>query len=310
MWPIMEPAEHLVGVDFAGPSKGNSQRKKILAIWATRITETDYFVSSSGPNERLFDNYLGPGWTVQELIDELSKNKVRVLAADFPFSLPAELLVSAFFAWKLGVSTPILTWERLLAVVGSRLSLTDPIDFSPFKPWRDKGHWKSRLTDIATAAQPPLKDKFQSLFQMTILGSALLSALRPHYTVSPFERPSAHEVIEIYPSGSVRALGAVYRKREPLRAINALVDECLKRGIKLEIDGDVLDVCVSYDSGKRSPDHDAADALVAVCTAILHREGFTEVAIREMATESQQEEGAIYVPVRRRASRRSPSRAA
>lgn len=31
--------------------------------------------------------------------------------------------------------------------------------------------------------------------------------------------------------------------------------------------------CANYNSGGRTPDHDAADAFVALCTAILYTEG-------------------------------------
>jgi hypothetical protein len=44
-------------------------------------------------------------------------------------------------------------------------------------------------------------------------------------------------------------------------------------GIALELDPSVRDACVAYNSGGTAgSDHDAADAVVALCIAALHRE--------------------------------------
>jgi hypothetical protein len=48
--------------------------------------------------------------------------------------------------------------------------------------------WTKRATDVAAGGQPPLKDKVQATFQMTLLGNVLLSKLwESHkYRVLPF----------------------------------------------------------------------------------------------------------------------------
>lgn len=302
MQPIMEQAERVIGIDFAGPSKAQQQRRKIIAISATRISDEHYFVPADGFNSRLVDREEGPGWTAVELSRELVRTKVRVVAPDFPFSIPSELLESAAFASDVQLQQPIQTWENFLAIVASRLNIeSEPLNFSPFSAWRSsantKKNWILRRTDVATRAQAPLKDKFQSLFQMTLLGSVFLGALRPHYAIKPFDLGAAHEVIEIYPSASVRAAGAVYRKASPLSAIAALIQCSEHHGIRIDVDPAVLDFCLTCDTGDDKPDHDAADALVATCTAALHREGQTQLALGDEETQVQQVEGAIYVPV-------------
>ena len=51
-------------------------------------------------------------------------------------------------------------------------------------------------------------------------------------------------------------------------------------GIKLDIDLRLLALCCRYSSGGKTPDYDAADAFVALCTAILHSEGACRPAIK------------------------------
>lgn len=72
-------------------------------------------------------------------------------------------------------------WRAFNAFIAERLPLRDPLDFAPFALWRSRAErarlWSKRATDTAAGGQPPLKDKFQATFQMTLLGNALLSRL-------------------------------------------------------------------------------------------------------------------------------------
>jgi hypothetical protein len=75
--------------------------------------------------------------------------------------------------------------ENWVKFVQSRVDLDFQSELSAAKlrfdpildEWRDKRFWRKRATDVATRGQPPLKDKFQNLFNMTLIGSAFLEAL-------------------------------------------------------------------------------------------------------------------------------------
>jgi hypothetical protein len=72
---------------------------------------------------------------------------------------------------------------------------------------------------------------------------------------------------------------------------------CAAAGIALDIDLRLLALCCRYSSGGKRPDHDVADAFVALCTAILHAEGASRPSTLEDAPEWLKErEGAIWVP--------------
>jgi hypothetical protein len=62
------------------------------------------------------------------------------------------------------------------------------------------------------------------------------------------------------------------------------VAACAAAGIKLDIDLRLIALCCRYSSGAKTPDYDAADAFVALCTAILHAEA--HAARPSMATRS------------------------
>jgi hypothetical protein len=64
---------------------------------------------------------------------------------------------------------------------------------------------------------------------------------------------------------------------------------------ELDVDTSVMVSCCQYSSGGRSPDHDAADAFVALCTAILHAEGGCRIAVRDDG-HLKVGEGGIWVP--------------
>ena len=160
--------------------------------------------------------------------------------------------------------------------------------------------WTKRATDLAAGGQPPLKDKFQATFQMTLLGNALLARLwESHkYRVLPFPGGrGAGEVIEVYPRATLRQLGLVNYKSQPGEAIRLGIAACAAAGIELDVDVRLLALCCRYCSGGKTPDHDAADAFVALCTAILHAEGACRPALIDGAPRWLKErEGAIWVP--------------
>ena len=84
-------------------------------------------------------------------------------------------------------------------------------------------------------------------------------------------------------------------KNQPAEAIAVLFQACAAVGITIEADAEVLRACRDYSSGGATPDHDAADALVALCTAILYREGECRAAIGGFPADHRIE-GAIWVP--------------
>lgn len=178
--------------------------------------------------------------------------------------------------------------------------MQDPLDFSPFQTWRSLARqrlWARRETDHETQAQPPLKDSFPSLFQMTLLGTALLARLETSgiYAVRPFScRPGKNEVIEVYPAGTLRALGIKRYKRDPLAAIAAVLACCVEFGIRINIERSVLRACTEYHSSAGA-DFDAADALVALCTAILYLEGACVMAVPHSESRPPRD-GVIWVP--------------
>lgn len=50
----------VIGVDFGGPSKQRDQRRKIVAVEATRVGRQRYAVRARGLNARLLAS--PPGW--------------------------------------------------------------------------------------------------------------------------------------------------------------------------------------------------------------------------------------------------------
>ncbi len=104
------------------------------------------------------------------------------------------------------------------------------------------------------------------------------------------------EVIEVYPRATLRHMGLASYKSRPDEAIRLGIAACAAAGIALEIDVRLLALCCRYSSGGKTPDHDAADAFVALCTAILHAEGACRPAIIEGDLSLKEREGAIWVP--------------
>lgn len=91
----------IVGVDFGAPKRARDQRRKIIAIAAQSTGWRSYRIDSSGLNARLIQHRL-PGWTAQELGEELLARPVRVIGFDFPFSIPLPLLRDPNFAAAVG----------------------------------------------------------------------------------------------------------------------------------------------------------------------------------------------------------------
>ncbi len=268
--------EVVVGIDFAGPAQAARQRRKILVVAATRYAARAYRVTASGLNERLLG--APPGWTAAELADGIlsSEVPVSVVAPDFPFSLPRTLLESDDFAARVGAPAAFRTWEAFNAAVRAALPLSCPVDYSAFQAWKDPAFRLKRACDVTCGAQPPLKYKFQVLFNMTLLGAAFLGRLESsgRFDVVPFQARGRTPVIEIYPGHTMRSLGVPGYKGSPRPAIEATLEHVRGLGFKFEVDPAIRAVCETYDSGRRgATDHDAADALVAATVAALHREG-------------------------------------
>jgi hypothetical protein len=300
---MVQAFDTIVGVDFGAPQRARDQRRKIIAIEARAIDRWRYRVDATGMNERLLAKD-PPGWTAAELRDELIERPVRVAGFDFPFGVPEALLLDERFAADAGYRRgAFLGWRTFNAFVAENLPLADPLDFRPFEPWRAPADrrrlWVKRATDVSAHAQPPLKDRFQATFQMTLLGNALLASLweSRRYRVLPFSGGRGHgEVIEVFPGATLRQMGLAQYKSRPQEAIRLGIAACVAAGIRLDVDARVMALCCHYSSGGRTPDHDAADAFVALCTAILHAEGASRATI-DGPPHLKESEGAIWVPV-------------
>lgn len=293
--------ERIVDVDFAGPSKASDQRRKILGIVATRISPGMYRVSPDNFNARLLENNRRPGWTAIELAEALLETPARVVAFDFPFSIPRTLLSDARFAEIVGHDGTFKSWTEFNRFVSARLPLESPLDFSPFARWRDKTFWLKRETDTVTGAHPPLKHQFQVLFNMTLLGNSLLARLADSgsYDIIPFrDSDQAAEVVEIYPGFTMRSLGRSDYKRDPSRTISTILDHCSKKSISVDLDPSIRAFCETYDSGRgKISDPDGSDAFIALATGILYREGQCENALEDPDPHWRSTEGTIWGPV-------------
>jgi hypothetical protein len=298
----MPSAYHtVVGVDFGAPRRARDQRRKIIVIGAQVTDWRRYRIDASGINERLLARD-PPGWSGRELLEELLARPVRVAAFDFPFSIPDLLLGDEKFAADAGHKGAFISWRTFSWHVARALPLDDPLDFRAFDAWRARADrarlWVKRATDVAAAGQPPLKDRFQATFQMTLLGNALLSRLWESHTYRVLPFPGGRgssEVIEVYPGATLRQMGLTNYKSRPDEAIRLGIAACAAAGIKLDVDRRLIALCCRYSSGGKTPDHDAADAFVALCTAILHAEGACRAAAQGNPL-LQQREGTVWVP--------------
>jgi hypothetical protein len=306
----------VVGVDFGAPQRARDQRRKIVVIAATSRGARSYRIDRSGLNARLFASE-PPGWSALELVDALLERPARVVGFDFPFSVPDALLRDPAFSSESGYPHGAFgTWHAFNDWIAKQLPLTDPLDYAPFAAWRDPRRrarlWTKRATDIAASAQPPLKDLFQATFQMTLLGNAVLARLlaSPHYRALPFHTDSRPgELLEVYPRATLRAMGLTRYKSLPGEAMRLGLAACAALGIKLELEDDLLALGSRYSSGTaNAPDHDVADAFIALCTSILHAEGACRPSI-DTDAHQMMSEGTIWVPdpIRVRPRRVSPS---
>ena len=296
MTAINVPHDRLVGVDFAGPASAAQQRRKIIALEASRLASRTYSVASSGFNKRLFQAR-SPGFTACELAQELLSLPRALVAFDFPFSLPHTLLADEAFAARAQRDGPFGSWEAFNDFVCANLKLDTPTSLAPFMGWKSKDFWLKRATDSIAAAQPPLKHQFQVLFNMTLVGNALLGMLRPTYAVLPFTPvlDGQSAVLEVYPGGTMRKLGLRDYKQKPREAIEAVLAQAKSRGVTINIARNVLTFCETYNTRPRASaaDHDGADALVALVCAIFHREGLSSELLRPEDSHLRQIEGAI-----------------
>jgi hypothetical protein len=271
-------------VDFGAPRRARDQRRKIIAIAAQAVADRQYRVDATGINERLLAKS-PPGWSAKELLDELLTRTLRIVAFDFPFSIPDVLLRDEKFALNAGYKHgAFIGWRTFNAFIGERLPLGEPLDFRPFDAWRSRSDrallWARRVTDIVAGGQPPLKDKFQATFQMTLLGNAVLSRLweSRRYRILPFPGGrGTGEVIEVYPGATLRQMGLANYKSRPKDRLG--IAACTAAGITVDVDSRLRALCCRYRSGGTTPDYDAADAFIALGTAILYAEGTCRMAI-------------------------------
>lgn len=298
----------IVGVDFGAPQRARDQRRKIVAMAAQATAWRRYRIDASGMNARLLAGDV-PGWSARELAVELVARPARVVGFDFPFGVPYALLRDPGFAADVGHTAGAFHgWRAFNGWIAQRLALTDPIDFTPFSAWRAPSErarlWTRRATDIAAGAQPPLKDSFQATFQMTLLGNVVLAKLweSNKYRVLPFPGGRGNgEVIEVYPGATLRTMGLRAYKSRPDEAVRLGIAACAAEGIKLDIDLRIVALACRYSSGTaNAPDHDVADAFVALCTAILHAEGACHPVLAHDPVWDEKtlaaSEGAIRVP--------------
>ena len=93
----------------------------------------------------------------------------------------------------------------------------------------------------------------------------------------------------------LRQMGLANYKSRPEQAIRLGIPLAWEPKITLDVDPRLRAICCRYNSGGKTPDYDAADAFIALCTAILHAEGTCRMAIDGDASVNGSE-GAIWVP--------------
>lgn len=134
--------ELIVGSDFSGARAVRDQRKKIIALAAIRNADGRYTIAPGGFNARVLATPRQPGWTAAELAATLIGGEpARVVAFDFPFSIPAPLLADPAFAARVGHDGAFGSWTEFNRFVAAQLPLAPPLDFAPLAPWRDKALW-------------------------------------------------------------------------------------------------------------------------------------------------------------------------
>ena len=226
--------QKIIGVDFGVPRRAGDQAKKIILIEAKKRSGRRYSIEPTERNERLVRPSGGNGWrerrrgwTMDELRDSLCHDSdITAAAFDFPFSLPIELLRDRSFAQSVGVNEAFTTRAAWQAWVADKMPLifdgekasSGMLGWHQFDAWRDTKFWISRTTDKATCASPPLKDKFQSVFNMTIAGASLLHSMaKSGYREQLSSLQQGRAVFETYPREVASRLGFTGSyKQQPL----------------------------------------------------------------------------------------------
>src|SRR5689334_14379900 len=107
--PLRKQIEFLIGSDFGAPLAAGAQSKKTIMIEASRTGDRRYRIASTGRNERLVRKFNRSGcwadnrrgWSIPLLVGSIREDpRVTVVAFDFPFSIPVNLLRCATFASK------------------------------------------------------------------------------------------------------------------------------------------------------------------------------------------------------------------
>ncbi|MDW8246910.1 MAG: hypothetical protein RMJ84_10060 [Sandaracinaceae bacterium] len=296
--PAPQAQEILLGIDFGAPSQGRAQRKKIIVVAGERVQPRHYHIALRGINLRLMRD--PPGWSALELLELLLSFPFALVAIDCPIGLPISLLDHPRFAKLINHPHPFGSWWHFSAAVADRLPLKDPLDFKPFERWRDPSErnwiWEKRMTDRITRSQPPLKSAFPCIFNMTILGHAIIYHLRRRgiYRVIPFDaNKSTPSIIEVYPRATLSSFGLHSYKGQAKKAVDLAIRQMEARGIALEIDPPILARSITYRSSPS--DNDLADALIALFTGILYFEGMAHPAFRG-DEKVMRREGVIWQP--------------
>lgn len=144
----------LVGVDFGAPRRAADQRRKIIAVEAQPVGWRQYRIVPTGLNARLVAGAGAPGWSAAELLADLVRNPVRVVAFDFPFGVPEALLRNVALA--IGEPETLQSWRSFSYACERRLKLTDPLDFGPFAGWRNPVY---QCAKRATPTAPPVPNR-------------------------------------------------------------------------------------------------------------------------------------------------------
>ena len=314
--------EMVTGSDFGVPASAGQQAKKIILIEAARLKDRTYSIRPMGRNERLVRTPAAGtdwrasrrGWTVPELADSLASDlSVTVSSFDFPFSIPLSLLNDPEFAQLVGQPTfcKRSAWAKY---VSDNLNLAFPtahakaklVDLANFKVWRDKRFWKKRRTDEATGGSPPLKDKYQNVFAMTLAGTAMLEHLSKEGValgLSSKSMPANHRVVFrriLLRSQSAIGFSDNY-KRRPGDCLQKAEKYLADQGITLEFSESVRKFCLEYRTtgkSKGDPDPDGADAFLCLVAAICFRESLVELCCDGAASAVLHEEACIITPRR------------
>jgi hypothetical protein len=312
--------ELVTGSDFGVPASAGQQAKKIILIEAARLKDRAYSIRPTGRNERLVRTS-SPGtdwrnsrrgWTVPELADSLASDSlVTVSSFDFPFSIPLSLLKDREFARLVGQPTfcKRSAWAKY---VSDNLKLAFPTahakaklaDLAKFKVWRDKQFWKKRRTDEATGGSPPLKDKFQNVFAMTLAGTALLEHLSKKgivLSLSSTSMPAKQRIaFETYPAAVANAIGFCGNyKKKPGDCLQQAEKYLSTQGITLEFAEPVRKFCLEYRTtgkSKDDPDPDGADAFLCLVAAICFRESLVELCCDGATSAVLDQEACIITP--------------